>query len=160
MVPGDRGLERCGATGRLPLVILRAVCKSKIHRAIVTRADLHYVGSVAIDAELLAHTDIVPGEQVCVWNVNNGERVETYAIAAPAGSGDVVLNGAAARLFQPGDVVIITAFCLTDEAIVPRMIAVDEHNRFSAWLSAPPHGEPLGEEVARRDPASAGARRH
>jgi aspartate 1-decarboxylase len=113
---------------------LRAMCKSKIHHATVTGADLHYVGSIGIDAALLRLTDIVPGEQVSLWNVNNGQRIETYAIALPEGSGQVVVNGAAARLFQPGDAVIIVAFCLTDEPVVPRMIAVDAQNRFQRHL--------------------------
>jgi aspartate 1-decarboxylase len=108
---------------------LRSICKSKIHHAVVTRADLHYVGSIGIDRTLMALTDIVPGEQVSVWNVNNGQRIETYAIELPEGSGDVVVNGAAARYFQPGDTVIIVAFCLTDEPVTPRMIAVDRDNR-------------------------------
>jgi aspartate 1-decarboxylase len=109
---------------------LRAICKSKIHRARVTGADLNYVGSIAIDADLLARTDILPGEKVSVWNVTNGQRIETYALPAPVGSGAVVLNGAAARHFQPNDVVIIAAFVLTDEVVRPRMIAVDERNAF------------------------------
>jgi aspartate 1-decarboxylase len=78
--------------------------------------------------------DIVPGEQVAVWNVNNGQRIETYAIAMPEGSGQIVVNGAAARHFQPGDTVIIVAFALTDEAVTPRMIAVDSQNRFQRYL--------------------------
>jgi aspartate 1-decarboxylase len=80
-------------------------------------------------------TDIVPGEQVAVWNVSNGQRVETYAIAMPGGSGQIVVNGAAARHFQPGDRVIIVAFSVTDEPVVPRMIAVDAQNRFERDLS-------------------------
>ena len=109
---------------------LRDICKSKIHRAVVTGADLNYVGSVGIDQDLLDRTDIIPGEKVSIWNVNNGERIETYAISLDRGSGQVVINGAAARHFHPGDKVIIVAFCLTDEQIEPRMIAVDDQNRF------------------------------
>lgn len=108
---------------------LRVICKSKIHRAAVTGADLHYVGSIGIDKTLLDMTDIAPGEQVAVWNINNGQRIETYAIPLPEGSGQVVVNGAAARHFQPGDRIIVAAFCLTDEPVRPRMIAVDEHNQ-------------------------------
>jgi len=114
---------------------LRVLCKSKIHRATVTGADLHYIGSIGVDASLLARVDIVAGEQVAVWNLHNGERIETYAIALPAGSGEVVVNGAAARHFQPGDAIIIAAFCMTDEVVVPRMIAVDENNRFAFELT-------------------------
>jgi aspartate 1-decarboxylase len=109
---------------------LRSLCKSKIHRATVTGADLDYIGSIAIDEDLMKRTDIVPGEQVSVWNVNNGTRIETYALPAPAGSGAVILNGAAARFFCEKDIVIIAAFVLTDEVITPRMIIVDEHNTF------------------------------
>jgi aspartate 1-decarboxylase len=113
---------------------LRTICRSKIHHATVTGADLHYVGSIGIDRGLMRMADIVPGEQVAVWNLNNGQRIETYAIAMPEGSGQVVVNGAAARHFQPGDKVIIVAFCLTDEPVTPRMIAVDRDNRFERYL--------------------------
>jgi len=109
---------------------LRVICKSKIHQATVTGADLHYIGSIGIDKTLLDLTDIAPGEQVAVWNVNNGQRIETYAIPLPEGSGQVVVNGAAARHFHPGDQVIIAAFCLTDEPVAPKMIAVDGANQF------------------------------
>jgi aspartate 1-decarboxylase len=114
---------------------LRIICRSKIHHATVTGADLNYIGSIGIDAALMRMTDIVPGEQVAVWNVSNGQRVETYAIAMPGGSGQIVVNGAAARHFQPGDRVIIVAFSVTDEPVVPRMIAVDAQNRFERDLS-------------------------
>jgi aspartate 1-decarboxylase len=113
---------------------LRIQCKSKIHRATITGADLHYIGSIGIDAELLRLTDIVEGEQVCVWNLNNGARIETYALPLPEKSQQVVVNGAAARHFQTGDSVIIAAFCLTDEPVVPRMIMVDESNVFVSNL--------------------------
>ena len=109
---------------------LRIVCKSKIHHAVVTGADLHYAGSIGIDRALMRRVDLVPGEQVSVWNVNNGQRIETYAIELPEGSGEVVVNGAAARHFHAGDQIIVVAFCLTDEAITPKMIAVNERNGF------------------------------
>ncbi len=109
---------------------LRIMCKSKIHHAVVTAADLEYVGSVGIDASLMGLTGIVEGEQVSLWNINNGQRIETYAIPLPAGTGHIVVNGAAARHFQPGDRVIIVAFCLTDEPVAPRMIVVDQQNQF------------------------------
>jgi aspartate 1-decarboxylase len=121
---------------------LRTICKSKIHRATVTGADLDYVGSIGVDRSLLQRTDIVHGEQVSVWNVNNGQRIETYAIELPEGSGGIVINGAAARHFHPGDKVIIVAFCLTDEPVTPKMIAVDEMNRFVANLA-----QSVGEEA-------------
>ena len=114
---------------------LRVLCKSKIHHAVVTGADLHYIGSIGIDAALMRRTDLVPGEKVSVWNVNNGQRIETYAMALPEGSGEVVVNGAAARHFHPGDRIIIVAFCLTDEEVTPRMIAVDEQNAFVKCLT-------------------------
>jgi len=114
---------------------LRSICKSKIHHAVVTGADLNYIGSIGIDGALLRLTDIVPGERVSVWNVNNGQRIETYAIELREGSGDIILNGPAARHFHAGDKVIIAAFCLTDEAVTPRMIAVDERNRLARTLT-------------------------
>lgn len=124
---------------------LRVMCKSKIHRASVTGADIDYVGSVGVDQDLLERTDIIPGEKVAIWNINNGIRIDTYAISLPRGSGQVVINGAAARHFQPGDKVIIVAFCLTDERIDARMIAVDDHNRFVQDLM--PNGAPEDETV-------------
>jgi aspartate 1-decarboxylase len=114
---------------------LRSICKSKIHHAVVTGADLNYVGSIGIDRTLLRATDIVAGERVSVWNVNNGQRIETYAIELREGSGDIILNGPAARHFHVGDKVIIAAFCLTDEVVVPRMVAVDERNRVVRTLT-------------------------
>jgi aspartate 1-decarboxylase len=113
---------------------LRVMCKSKIHHAVVTAADLHYVGSIGIDQALMKMTGIIAGEQVSVWNVNNGQRIETYAIPMPEDSGEIVINGAAARHFSRGDQVIIVAFCLTDEAIEPQMILVDDQNRFVRHL--------------------------
>jgi aspartate 1-decarboxylase len=124
---------------------LRTLCKSKIHRATVTGADLHYIGSIGIDESLMRKVDLVAGEQVAVWNVNNGQRIETYALPLPAGSGNVIVNGAAARHFHAGDKVIIVAFCLTDEAITPRMIAVDDDNRVVRELS---HGEAADEALS------------
>ena len=109
---------------------LRVMCKSKIHHAVVTGADVNYIGSIGIDAGLMRQTDIVEGEQVSVWNITNGQRVETYAITLPEGSGQIVVNGAAAHHFTPGDMVIIVAFCMTDEPVKPRMIMVDDQNRF------------------------------
>jgi aspartate 1-decarboxylase len=131
MTPAYRnGTYRVMVTG----MKLRVVCKSKIHQATVTRTDLHYEGSIGIDAALLRLTDILPGEQVCVWNVTNGQRIETYALLLPENSGQIFVNGAAARHFQPGDMVIIAAFCMTDEEVRPQMIAVDESNRFLRFL--------------------------
>ena len=113
---------------------LRLICKSKIHHAVVTGADLDYIGSIGIDRKLMTLTDIVPGEKVSVWNVNNGQRIDTYAIPLAEGSGRVVVNGAAARHFQKGDTVIIVAFLATDEPVTPRMIVVDDQNRLVKQL--------------------------
>lgn len=115
---------------------LRTICKSKIHHATVTRSDLDYVGSIGIDAGLMKRADIVTGERVAVWNVSTGARIETYAIPLAEGSGEVVVNGAAARHYQRGDRVIIVAFVLTDEPVEPKMFLVDAENAFVDWLPA------------------------
>jgi aspartate 1-decarboxylase len=115
-------------------VRLISLCKSKIHRATVTHTDVDYVGSIAIDAGLLDRAGLVPGEKVHVWNVTNGERFETYALPAPRGEGAVIVNGAAAHRCRPGDIVIVVAFVLTDEPVAPRMILVDEANRYAGDL--------------------------
>ncbi|MBL7492603.1 aspartate 1-decarboxylase [Frankia sp. AgB1.9] len=111
----------------------RTLLSSKIHRATVTHADLHYVGSISIDEELMIAADLVEGEQVQVVDINNGARLTTYAIAATLGSGVVGMNGAAARLVAPGDLVIIMAFRQVDEREVrtfhPRVVHVDTRNR-------------------------------
>lgn len=106
--------------------------KSKLHRATVTDANLNYVGSITIDATLLKQANILPGEKVHVVNINNGERFETYTIEGEAGSGAICLNGAAARLAQVGDKVIIIAYALMDEKeaanFKPNVVLLDEHN--------------------------------
>jgi aspartate 1-decarboxylase len=107
--------------------------KGKIHRAAVTQCDLHYEGSISVDSALLERAGILPHEQVDVLNINNGERFTTYAIPAPAGSGMIGINGAAARLAQKGDLVIIIVYARMAEAeaksFVPRVVLVDEANR-------------------------------
>ncbi|MBN2578098.1 MAG: aspartate 1-decarboxylase [Pirellulales bacterium] len=107
--------------------------KSKIHRATLTGADLDYEGSIALDRELMDAADLLPGEQVHVLNLSNAQRLITYVIEAPAGSGTVLLNGPAARLGQKGDLVVILAYALldADEArrLTPRKIRVDARNR-------------------------------
>jgi aspartate 1-decarboxylase len=107
--------------------------KGKVHRATVTRCDLHYEGSISVDASLLERAGILAHEQVDVLNINNGERFTTYAIAAPAGSGTIGVNGAAARLAQKGDLVIIVAYARMEEAdaksFEPRVVLVDAANR-------------------------------
>jgi aspartate 1-decarboxylase len=111
----------------------RTMCKSKIHRATVTDADLNYEGSITIDPQLLAAADIREYEHVHVVNVNNGARFETYAIAGRPGSGDIIVNGAAARLVHAGDLVIIMCFASYDEeelaSFEPRVIFVDDANK-------------------------------
>jgi len=107
--------------------------KSKIHRATVTGADLNYEGSIALDEALIEAAGFVIGEAVHVWNLSNGERFETYVIAAPRNSGEVRLNGDAARLVHPGDLVIVVSFCWMEPAEAethsPRVVLVDEKNR-------------------------------
>ena len=107
--------------------------KSKVHRATVTGADLNYEGSIALDEALIEAGGFVLGEAVHVWNLSNGERFETYVIPAPRGSGEVRLNGAAARLVQPGDLVIVVSFCWVEpeEAAkhAPRIVFVNEKNQ-------------------------------
>lgn len=124
---------------------LRAFCRAKIHRATVTETDVNYIGSIAIDADLLDRVELLPGEKVAVWNVTNGERFETYALPAPRGEGAVIVNGAAAHRCRPGDTVIVVAFVLTDEPIVPRMILVDGRNRFAGDLVDNRRPEPAPE---------------
>src|SRR5437899_12686000 len=94
--------------------MLRTMLKSKIHRATVTHADLNYVGSVTVDEDLMDTADLLPGEQVTIVDVTNGARLETYVIAGERDSGVLGVNGAAARLVQPGDVVILMAYGLMD----------------------------------------------
>mgnify|MGYP001241604522 FL=1 len=111
----------------------RVMCKSKIHRATVTGADLNYEGSITIDALLMEAADIVEYERVQVVNINNGARFETYAMRGEPGSGAIVLNGAAARLAHPGDQVIIISYASYEaselEDFEPRLVFVDAQNR-------------------------------
>jgi aspartate 1-decarboxylase len=111
----------------------RIMLKSKIHRAVLTGANLHYEGSIAIDPILLEAADILPNEQVQVLNVNNGNRITTYAIAAERGSGTVMLNGPAARSGIVGDIVVILTYAHVDTGelagFAPKMVKVDPQNR-------------------------------
>lgn len=113
----------------------RRLMKSKIHRATITSADLHYEGSLTLDADLMAAADLVEHEEIHVVNVNNGARFITYVIPGPAGSGVVQLNGAAARLGMPGDLAILIAYASYDEAEVatqhPAVVFVDDQNRIA-----------------------------
>jgi aspartate 1-decarboxylase len=111
-----------------------SILKSKIHRATVTRSDLHYEGSILIDELLLEAADIHPFEAVQIWNVNNGERLQTYALPGPKGSGEICLNGAAARKAVVGDLIIIATFCgISDgEELAqhkPKVVFVDDQNQ-------------------------------
>lgn len=116
--------------------MLRTMLTAKIHRARVTQADLHYVGSLTIDEDLLDAAGLLPGEQVHVVDIDNGARLVTYAIAGPRGSGVIGVNGAAARLIHPGDLVIIIAYGLMEDAeartFTPRVVHVDHDNRITA----------------------------
>jgi aspartate 1-decarboxylase len=113
--------------------MMRVILRSKIHRATVTQADLHYVGSVTVDEDLMEAADLLPCEQVAIVDVTNGNRLETYVIAGARGSGVIGINGAAAHLVHPGDLVILMAFgTMADEearAFQPRVVHVDERNR-------------------------------
>ncbi|MFI1018490.1 aspartate 1-decarboxylase [Streptomyces sp. NPDC020965] len=113
--------------------MMRTMFKSKIHRATVTHADLHYVGSVTIDAELMAAADLLPGELVHIVDITNGARLETYVIEGERGSGVIGVNGAAAHLVHPGDLVILISYAQVDDAearsLVPRVVHVDAGNR-------------------------------
>jgi aspartate 1-decarboxylase len=110
----------------------RKMFKSKIHRATVTDADLNYEGSVTIDENLLKAADLLPYEKVAIWNVTNGERIETYTLLGPANSGTICINGAAAHKFNKGDLVIIASFAsYSDKELKnykPTVIFVDENN--------------------------------
>ncbi|KAB1503055.1 aspartate 1-decarboxylase [Corynebacterium sp. 320] len=113
--------------------MMRTMLKSKIHRATVTQADLHYVGSCTIDADLMDAADILEGEQIDIVDINNGNRLTTYAITGERGSGVIGINGAAARLISPGDLVIIIGYGIySNEELKDyhsRVIFVDENNR-------------------------------
>ena len=113
--------------------MLRSMLKSKIHRATVTEADLNYVGSITIDEDLMDAANLVTNETVWVVNCNNGARLETYVISGERGKGEIKLNGAAARLVQPGDIVIIICYAfMTEEEVKsykPDVVFVDNENK-------------------------------
>ena len=129
----------------------RYMLHSKIHRATVTQADLHYVGSLTIDMDLMEAADLLPGQQVDVVDVDNGNRLTTYAIEGERGSGILCINGAAARLIQPGDTVILIAYAQMDDAearaFQPTVVHVDGRNRVVELGSDPAEG--LLDGVAR-----------
>ncbi len=118
----------------------RTLLKSKIHRVRITEANLNYEGSLTIDADLMESANILPYEQIKIYNINNGARFETYAIAGPAGGGGICLNGAAARMGAPGDLIIIATYANYEEAEVlshkPAVVHVDSQNRKCAGKTA------------------------
>ncbi len=113
--------------------MFRTMLKSKIHRATVTQADLHYVGSVTVDEDLMEAADLLLGEQVTIVDINNGARLETYVITGPRGSGIIGINGAAARLVAEGDLVILISYCTVTDAearsLRPKVVFVDAANQ-------------------------------
>jgi len=115
--------------------MLRTLLRSKIHRAHVTQADLNYEGSITVDVELLDAAEMVPFEKVEIYNVTNGNRLETYVIPGIAGSGKICVNGAAARLVQPGDVIIVCCYGgFSDEEIKKhsaKIVLVDHENKIT-----------------------------
>lgn len=151
--------------------MLRTMLGGKIHRATVTHADLHYVGSVTIDADLLDAADLLPGEQVAIVDVTNGARLETYVIEGERGSGVLGINGAAAHLVGVGDLVIVLGYRMMSEADAracrPRVVHVDAANRtveigadpaaaLASELSRPPLAVSSGVDDVR--PTRAGSR--
>ena len=113
--------------------MLRSICKSKIHRATVIEANLEYEGSITIDSALMKATDIIQFEEVWIYDITNGNRLQTYVIEGAAGSWTIGINGAAARMVDPGDLVIIVSFAMMDaeeaRGFVPKHVLVDEKNR-------------------------------
>jgi aspartate 1-decarboxylase len=132
----------------------RRMMKSKIHRATVTEADLHYVGSVTVDPDLMEAADILEFEQVAIVDIDNGARLETYVITGERGTGEICINGAAAHLVHPGDKVILISYCEVDDTELadgwhPRVVHVDTANRqISEELAKQVEGERRYVEVA------------
>ena len=126
----------------------RTMCKSKIHRGVLTGADLHYEGSLTVDRDLMDAADLREFEKVQVVNVNNGARLETYVIEGPRGSGTLQLNGAAARLGMPGDHVIVISYAEYEEreleGFAPRIVFVEEGNRIRERRAPKPGREAAG----------------
>ncbi len=135
--------------------MLRTMLTSKIHRATVTQADLHYVGSVTVDQDLLDAADLLPGEKVAIVDVTTGARLETYVIPGPRGSGVIGINGAAARLVHVGDLVILIAYGVMDDAEArtrqPRVVFVDSENRVVGLGGDPAEALPAQDGLVRGD---------
>jgi aspartate 1-decarboxylase len=123
--------------------VFRTMMKSKIHRATVTQADLNYVGSVTVDRDLMEAADLLEGEQVAIVDITNGARLETYVIPGERGTGVIGINGAAAHLVHPGDLVILISYAQMDAAelrsYAPRVVFVDGANRIADLGSDPAH---------------------
>jgi len=113
---------------------MRWVVRSKIHQATVTEANVEYVGSLAIDRDLINKAGLWPGERVLVSSLTSGQRLETYVIPAEQGSGVICMNGAAAHLIKPGEKIIIMGFELTEKPMEPTVILVDDDNKFERYL--------------------------
>ena len=113
---------------------MRELLQSKIHKAVVTQADLGYIGSVTIDEELLEMVDLWPGQKVLIVSNTNGARIETYVIKGERGSGELCINGAAAHLIEKGHEVIIIGFQFSDKIVEPKQILVDQNNKFVQYL--------------------------
>jgi aspartate 1-decarboxylase len=138
---------------------MRIMMKSKIHRATVTQADLDYVGSVTLDAALMEAADLLEGEQVAIVDITNGARIETYVIPGERGSGVIGINGAAAHLVHPGDLVIIMSYAVLSDAearaLKPVVVHVDGQNRIvklgnDAAEPVPGSGQKRGDLIAAR----------
>jgi len=138
---------------------MRIMMKSKIHRATVTQADLDYVGSVTLDAALMEAADLLEGEQVAIVDITNGARIETYVIPGERGSGVIGINGAAAHLVHPGDLVIIMSYAVLSDAearaLKPLVVHVDEKNRIvklgnDAAEPVPGTGQKRGDLIAAK----------
>ncbi len=135
--------------------MMRIMMKSKIHRASVTQADLHYVGSVTLDAALMEAADLLEGEQVAIVDITNGARIETYVIPGPRGSGVIGINGAAAHLIHPGDLVIMMSYAVVNDeearAMKPHVVHVDEQNRVVKIGNDPAEPVPGSSDQQRGD---------
>lgn len=125
---------------------MRWIMRSKIHKATITEANLNYIGSITIDADLLDRCGLMEGEKVLVVSNTSGARLETYTIAGERGSGDICMNGAAAHLVKKGEEVIIIGFELTDQPITPKAILVDKNNRYVRDLAKEKAGMILSEQ--------------
>lgn len=136
--------------------MIRTMMTSKIHRATVTQADLHYVGSVTVDQDLLDAAGLLEGEQVTIVDINNGARLVTYAISGPRGSGIIGINGAAAHLVHPGDLVILIAYGGLDEREIvgyqPKVVFVDCCNRIVEQGADPAHAPEAADLLDPRRP--------